>query len=119
MFEKNLKIGYLLDFYGEALPDRTRDVLDGYYGEDLSLGELAEALGISRQGVRHVIKKGEEELLRMESSLHLAEKFADLRTGADRLRSLADTLDAGDPEAAHLLANEARTLAELILQKGF
>ena len=118
MFEKNLKIGYLLDFYGEALSDRTRDVLDGYYGEDLSLGELAESLGISRQGVRHIIKKGEDELLRMEDSLHLAAKFADLRIGADRLRTLADTLDAGDASAAHLLANEARALAELILQKG-
>ena len=64
MFEKNLKIGYLLDFYGEALPRRTHDVLDGYYGEDLSLGEIAEAMGISRQGVRHIVEfYGEGALL--------------------------------------------------------
>ena len=119
MFEKNLKIGYLLDFYGEALPRRTHDVLDGYYGEDLSLGEIAEAMGISRQGVRHIIKKGEEELLHMEECLHLAAEFADLRVAADRLRSLADTLDTGDAASAHTLAEEARALAELILQKGF
>ena len=62
MYEKNLNIGYLLDFYGDVLPERKRNVLDMYYNEDFSLAEISEEIGISRQGVRDIIKKAEEEL---------------------------------------------------------
>ena len=57
MFEKNLNIGYLLDFYGDVLTERKRDALDFYYNNDMSLSEVAEELGISRQGARELIKK--------------------------------------------------------------
>ena len=57
MFEKNLKIACLLDFYGEVLSERKQAVLSLYYNEDLSLAEIAEEIGISRQGVRELIKK--------------------------------------------------------------
>ena len=60
MFEKNLKLAYLLDFYGDVLDEHTRTVMKAYYDDDLSLSEIAEGVGISRQGVRHIIKKGEE-----------------------------------------------------------
>ncbi|MBO5511864.1 MAG: HTH domain-containing protein, partial [Clostridia bacterium] len=62
MFEKNLEIGYLLDFYGEILPERRRDIMDLYYNDDLSLSEIAEQMGITRQAVRDSIKKTEQEL---------------------------------------------------------
>ena len=75
MFEKNLNIGYLLDFYGEVLTDRKKDALDAYYNNDMSLAEIAEDMGISRQGVRDIIKKSEEELLFYEERLGLAKKF--------------------------------------------
>ena len=42
MFEKNLELGYLLDFYGDVLTERKKEVLDMYYNEDLSLAEIAE-----------------------------------------------------------------------------
>ena len=57
MFEKNLEIGYLLDFYGDVLPERRRDIMDLYYNDDLSLAEIAEQMGITRQAVRDSIKK--------------------------------------------------------------
>ena len=60
MFEKNMKLAYLLDFYGDILPERKRNVLDMYYNEDFSLAEISEEIGISRQGVRDIIKKAEE-----------------------------------------------------------
>ena len=75
LFEKNLNIGYLLDFYGEILSERKRTVLEYYYNDDLSLAEISEEIGISRQGVRDSIKKGEEELLFLEEKLGLAERF--------------------------------------------
>ena len=62
MFTKDMNIGFLLDFYGDILTERRRDALDFYYNNDMSLSEIAEEMGISRQGVRDLIKKAEEEL---------------------------------------------------------
>ena len=61
MFEKNLQIGYLLDFYGELLSERKHSVMEMYYNEDFSLAEIADEIGISRQGVRDIIKKSEDD----------------------------------------------------------
>ena len=93
MFEKNLKIGYLLDFYGDILPDRKREVLDFYYNDDLSLAEIAEDIGISRQGVRDIIKKAEEQLLFYEEKLGLAARFTAAQNAAEELAALTDSLD--------------------------
>ena len=89
MFEKNLNIGYLLDFYGEILSERKRSVLEFYYNDDLSLSEIADEIGISRQGVRDCIKKGEEELLFFEEKLGLARRFRGFEESAERLRHLS------------------------------
>ena len=56
---KDLNIALLFDFYGEMLTEKQKDVIDLYYNEDLSLAEIAEHEGISRQGVRDNIKRGE------------------------------------------------------------
>lgn len=84
MFEKNLNIGYLLDFYGDVLTERKKDALDFYYNDDMSLSEIAEEMSISRQGVRDIIKKAEEELTFYESRLGLAKKFEEAQTHARR-----------------------------------
>ena len=76
MFEKNLNISLLLDFYGDILTERQSDMLDMYYNEDFSLAEIAERFEISRQGVRSVLKKGETILKDMEEKLHLASRFS-------------------------------------------
>ena len=83
MFQKSLEIGYLLDFYGELLNNRRQTVLDMYYNEDMSLSEIAESLGITRQGVRDLIKKSGDELLNFEEKLGMAKKFRDLCKCAD------------------------------------
>ena len=90
MFEKNLNIAYLLDFYGDVLTERRRRVLDDYYNNDLSLSEIAADLGISRQGVRELIKKAEEELNFYEEKLHLASRFGKAGAHAERLRALSE-----------------------------
>ena len=86
---KNLKVSYLLDFYGDVLTERKKEVLDMYYNEDLSLAEIAEQIGISRQGVRDLIKKAEEELLFLEDKLGLAKKMVALRSHSDNMLSIA------------------------------
>ncbi len=73
--DKNLNISVLLDHYGAMLTDKQREVIDLYYNDDLSLAEIAEQEGISRQGVRDNIKRAEAQLLEMEEKLHAAERF--------------------------------------------
>ncbi len=90
MFVKDLNIGYLLDFYGEVLTERRRDALDFYYNDDMSLSEIAEEMGISRQGVRDLVKKAEEELAFYEEKLGLAKKFADAQKHASRALELCE-----------------------------
>ena len=85
MFEKNMGISYLLDFYGDVLDEHTHEVMAAYYDDDLSLAEVASLVGISRQGVRHIIKKGEEQLSFLEEKLGLATYHRTLTDAADQL----------------------------------
>ena len=106
MFEKNMKVAYLLDFYAEVLDEHTRDVMRAYYEDDLSLAEIASDIGISRQGIRHLIKKGEERIEFFEAKLGLAKRYDELSSVAsslsdvkkrinecERFKAEADTLD--------------------------
>ena len=63
---KDLEISFLLDFYGDMLTEKQREVIEFYYNEDLSLSEIADNEGITRQGVRDSIKRAEAQLLSEE-----------------------------------------------------
>lgn len=76
---KDLKISYLLDFYGVMLTGKQREVIDAYYNEDLSLAEIAGEWHITRQGVRDAIKRAEQQLLEMEEQLGLARRFQEIQ----------------------------------------
>ena len=118
MFQKDMKKAYLLDFYGEVLDEHTRSIVRAYYEDDLSLSEIAEDEGISRQGVRHIIKKGEEQLSSLEDSLGLCEHYEELRTVADSLSVLADEARAdGTPDAMRRAA-VLYSAVQTILNKG-
>ena len=77
---KDLRIAYLLDFYGDMLTGTQREVLDAYYNENLSLAEIAQDRDITRQGVRDAIKRAEQQLLEMEERLGLARRFQDMQS---------------------------------------
>ena len=101
MFEKNLKFAYLLDFYGSVLDEHTEAVMKAYYDDDLSLAEVADGVGISRQGVRHIIKRGEEQLEFLESKLGLMDKDNIYASAKDELKDIAASLrDGGNGEIA-------------------
>ena len=101
MFEKNLKFAYLLDFYGSVLDGHTEAVMKAYYDDDLSLAEVAEGVGISRQGVRHVIKRGEEQLEFLEDKLGLMKKNGVIDGAARELSEIGSALRSrGDEELA-------------------
>ena len=116
MFEKNMWLSYLLDFYGDALDDRTRTIMQSYYDDDLSLAEIADGEGISRQGVRHIIKKGEEQLEFLESKLKLASHYSELEVAVNKLNEVLQNLNMGEnsEESARLISEVIST----ILNKG-
>ncbi len=90
MFEKDLMIGYLLDFYGEVLPTRRREIMDLYYNDDLSLAEIAETFDITRQAVRETVKKTEAELHFYEEKLGLLRRFKEAEAHAKRALVLCE-----------------------------
>lgn len=90
---KNLEISLLLDFYGDMLTEKQRDVVDLYYNEDLSLGEIAEHSGITRQGVRDSIKRAEVQLVDYESRLGLAERFRGIKESLEEIVALSQEID--------------------------
>ncbi|OQB24752.1 MAG: putative DNA-binding protein [Firmicutes bacterium ADurb.Bin182] len=69
--EKNIELGYLLDFYGEFLTKHQARLLDMHVNEDFSLAEIAEKEGISRQGVHDSLKRAEQRLLELEERMKL------------------------------------------------
>ncbi len=73
--EKNLNVSILLDFYGAMLTEKQREAVEYYYNDDLSLSEIADNQGISRQGVRDAIKRAEALLFEMEECLGFARRF--------------------------------------------
>jgi len=85
MFEKNMHFAYLLDLYGEVLDEHARDIMKAYYEDDLSLSEIAEGENISRQGVRHIIKKSEEELTFLDERLRFRQFYEKLEGLSERL----------------------------------
>ena len=85
---KNLEISYLLDFYGEVLTEKQRDVMEQYYNDDLSLAEIADNFGITRQGVRDSIKRGEGILLELEEKVGFARRYRAVQEGVAQLEKL-------------------------------
>ena len=74
--EKIFEQGLLYDFYGELLTEHQRSIYEDDVFNDMSLGEIAEERGISRQGVHDLIKRCDKILQDYESKLHLVERFA-------------------------------------------
>jgi predicted DNA-binding protein YlxM (UPF0122 family) len=83
---KNMDMALLIDIYSPALTENQRDMLELYYYEDLSLSEIAQNSGISRQGVRDAIKRGEAVMLELEKGIGLAKKQRTLIRVTERIR---------------------------------
>lgn len=117
--QKNLQYGALLALYGGLLTEKQAEAMEYYYDDDLSLGEIAENMHITRQGVRDFIKRGEsvlqetEEKLRLferlrsvdvirasaEDILYLNKRLADsrhIRELAERILAAADSIENGE-----------------------
>lgn len=89
---KELQFVMLLDCYGDLLTQHQRNVMELYYCEDLSLAEIGQPLGITRQAVRAMIKRTEAILLNYEEKLRFAEKLAMLRECFDSISQTAEKI---------------------------
>lgn len=98
--EKDLKIGLLLDFYGNLLTDAQKNILALYFNEDCSLSEIAQVVGLTRQGVLDAIKRGGNKLLDIETNLKIFEKYSQTaellklmeERGSEEMSSLAKNI---------------------------
>lgn len=114
MADSRLMNSMLLDFYGELLTDKQRECFDLHYNEDLSLSEIAEQSGISRQGVWDNIRRAEAALQEIEDKTGLIGRFTELNAGLDRLsgsiRELAGLTEGRAKELAETALSEIKAL---------
>ncbi len=90
---KNLDIIILFDIYGDMLTQKQQDFISYYYNDDLSLAEIAENEGITRQGVRDAIKRAEAQLMFFEEHLGLSSKLETIRNGLSEIKELVSVID--------------------------
>lgn len=89
MKNKPVEMTVLFDFYGAMLTDKQREFFDLYYNDDLSLSEIAENQGITRQGVRDAIHRAELTLSDFEKKLGLYKKYGSIESGLIKIQELA------------------------------
>ena len=87
MLDKTLKVSRLLQIYGGLLTDKQREILDMYYNCDMSLAEVGEELGISRQGVRDAVTRAVASLVEMEDKVGALKSLVEIKS---MLTSLAE-----------------------------
>ena len=113
------RMAMLFDFYGDVLTDRQKEFYDLYYNEDLSLGEIAENYGITRQGVRDVIVRAEAVLTELEDKTGLIKRFHTMHRQLEQLqqdvrRALTLSARYDDGELETLLRSMSNTTDALL-----
>ena len=110
--EKILEQTLLYDFYGELLTEHQKRVYEDVVLNDYSLSEIADELGISRQGVHDMVKRCSRLLHGYEEKLHLVEKFVSLKEKAGETRKIAKTRES-DPDMEEIEKISVRIQEEL------
>lgn len=87
--DRIVELSLLFDFYGELLKDHKKQIFEDYVLNDLSLSEIAEEQGISRQGVYDLVKRCSKELMGYENKLKLIEKFEQTKAMVNEIKDLS------------------------------
>ena len=90
---KDLDVVLLADFYGEMLTENQRKFIEYYYSDDLSLSEIAQNEGITRQGVRDAVKRAETQLFDMEKKLGFAERSRKVNEALEAIIESAEVIN--------------------------
>ena len=102
----------LYDYYGELLTERQRQCIDLRYNQDLSLAEIAEELGVSRQGVFDNIARAESRMLKMEEKTGFVRRSLHSRKVAQTIRSVLEELNS-NPDPA--VRQAARRISDAVM----
>lgn len=119
MKNKPFEMCLLFDFYGDILTDKQRELFDLYYNEDLSLAEISEHVGITRQGVRDGIVRAEHTLTEMENKLRLVARYGRIPSQLEDLErdlhqiQLTNNTKYRSPDLAVLLDRMGHVLQEM------
>ena len=113
---KDLGFSILLDYYGMVLTEKQRNILTEYYNDDLSLAEIAENYGITRQGVRDAIKHGETTLKELEAKVGFAGRYRRVQEKLEELEQLViDTrFECTGPRANITTTEYVETLTKML-----
>ena len=107
-----LEMALLLDYYGGMLTDKQRDCFDMRYNQDLSLGEIGELLGVSRQAVNDNLTRTEALLRRMEENIGCVKRHKKNREAIQSVLDAAAVLDASSDPAVLAAARRIREAAQ-------
>jgi len=119
MAEDRVMQSLLLDFYGQLLTDKQRETCELYFNEDLSLAEIAEQCGISRQGVWDNVRRAVAALEEIEEKTGLVRRFSETQRSLERLRAQADgLLSLPLDEKAHTAVCELSDGLKALLERG-
>ena len=102
----------LFDYYGRMLTDKQKEYLDLRYNQDLSLGEIAEIMGVSRQAVFDNLSRTEALLRRMEENIGCVKRDRLVRKAAREILEAAAVLDTSSDPAVSALARQITTAAQ-------
>jgi len=92
MDDNTLQMTMMFDFFGDLLTEKQREYFDLYHNEDLSLSEIAEKAGISRQGVYDIITRAGKSLVETEMKTGVVRRWSETRTGLELAETLAREL---------------------------
>ena len=102
----------LFDYYGRMLTDKQKEYLDLRYNQDLSLGEIAEIMGVSRQAVFDNLTRTEALLRRMEENIGCVKRDIAVRSAAREILEAAAVLDTSSDPSVSALAERIIAVAQ-------
>jgi len=116
VMNKILEQALLYDFYGELLTPHQKEIYEKFVLEDLSLGEIAEDAGISRQGVHDLIRRCQKALEGYEAKLHLVERFLSIKEKVSRIDEILGEWERGEEESEKI-AGKIRKISDAIIEE--
>lgn len=113
---KKVEISMLSQMYGKLLTEKQKEYIDYYYNEDLSLAEIAQNEGITRQGVRDIIKKGEKKLFEYEEKLMFMKRMLNQEKRIEKALSELTKIqkDSSDKQVVSVLESIKKELNYLV-----
>ena len=112
--EKIVEQGLLYDFYGELLTEHQKSIYEAAVYEDMSLTEIADEHGISKQGVHDLIKRCTKTLQSYEDKLHMIRRFEAIKFSAEELMKVSNSSDMSGDELRKITGDiSSRIMEEL------